>query len=211
MFIILIGAPGSGKGTQGRFLSERLCCPHVSTGDIFREMANSTTLEGELISAYTTKGILVPSDLVNGVVSSFLSIRAYLEHCILDGYPRNISQAEFFSTVVRKVCVVYLKISEQVALQRVLGRFSCAVCGQIYNKTDTMPHIEDVCDVCSSSSFVYRGDDEVDVIHTRMKEYTRETQPVVEYYGRDGVLLTVDAEKKQEEVSSILLDLLKRV
>lgn len=211
MFIVLIGAPGAGKGTQGRFLSNELSIPHVSVGDIFRSIVKSDTDDGKILNSYIGFGKLVPSDLVNKIVNNYLKDNKYLNSCILDGYPRSLQQAEFLDTIVNDIVVIFFKISENEAIKRLLGRFSCAKCGMLYNKNNMMPKIDEICDVCGGSSFIYRTDDEESIIKKRMEEYLRETSPIIEYYNQKGCLNIINVEQKQDEISLNLLNLLKKV
>lgn len=209
MVIVLIGAPGSGKGTQGQFLAKALDCPYLSTGEIFRSIVANQDIEAKLINEYSSQGKLVPSDLVNTVVYKFLIMNEYKEQCVLDGYPRNLNQAEFLdSKQLKNIKAIYFDISEQLAEQRILGRFSCGCCDKIYNRYFARPAIEDVCDVCGSREFKCRIDDEQKIVEHRMQEYIIETQPVVQYYRKCNKLLTIDASQTQEQISSVLLRLI---
>ena len=209
MFIVLIGAPGAGKGTQGQFLAKKLHLSYLSTGDMFRSIIEKQEPEGKLMNDYSSQGKLVPTDLVNKIVYKFLLMDEYQDNCILDGYPRNLAQAKFLdSKIVNEVKAIYFEVSETIAKQRILGRFSCAVCLKTYNKYYAQPKIADICDVCGSSKFIYRADDDEITINKRMQEYKIETQPMIQYYRDCNKLLTVDANLGQDQISSTLLSLL---
>ncbi|WP_316355024.1 adenylate kinase [Candidatus Trichorickettsia mobilis] len=208
MFIVLIGAPGAGKGTQGQFLAKELHLSYLSTGDMFRSIIEKQEPEGKLMNDYSSQGKLIPTDLVNKMVYKFLLMDEYQDNCILDGYPRNLAQAKFLDKIVNELKAIYFEISETVAKQRILGRFSCEVCLKTYNKYYAKPKIEGICDICGSNKFIYRADDDEVTINKRMQEYKIETQPMIQYYRDCNKLLTVDANLSQDQISSTLLALL---
>jgi adenylate kinase len=213
VFVILLGLPGSGKGTQGKFLSSVLGFSHLSIGDMLREIVDQKTVHGELLNSYISQGKLVPSDLINTMVEQFLSIKKYSDNCILDGYPRTLDQASFLEKILvcKDMKVFYLNVDEEVAVKRITGRFSCKKCGQIYNLYYANLRIEGVCDICNNVDFSYRSDDNQLMIIQRIKDYSAETQPLVKYYSDRKMLLTLDANESYDKVSSILLELLKKV
>ena len=207
-----MGPPGSGKGTQGKLLAEKLNLPHVSIGNIFREMVESGNQEGNLIQDYMSKGKLVPSDLVNKVVQKFLSQNEYKIGCVLDGYPRNLEQAKFLDEVLNKqetMKVLFFDINDQIIIQRILGRFTCASCGQIYNQFFVKPKIDNVCDICGSNQFVHRKDDGEQTVKNRVEEYKTETYPLLDYYKNNNQLHVIDANQSMEDIGLVLDKLLK--
>lgn len=212
MIIILIGSPGSGKGTQGRFLANKLGIPHLSIGDMLRKIAKSSSKDGVLVNNYMTEGKLVPSEVVNGIIKKILSTKEYKNGCLLDGYPRNIEQVQFLEGFINKnIKVIYFDVDNQIMTKRILGRFTCSNCGEIYNTYYFKPKVDQVCDVCNSSDFSYRNDDDEQTINKRIQEYNKETQPLIEYYKSQGRLYTVNANKDKEAVEVALEALLKRV
>ena len=147
MLILLIGLPGSGKGTQGKFLANKLHLPHLSTGDMFRKMAKREDSEAKLLKQYIDTGKLVPGNLVNKIVEKFLADEEYKNGCVLDGYPRNLEQAKFLEEITKQpITVIYLNIDDDIVIKRILGRFTCAVCEKNYNSYFDKPKIENVCD-----------------------------------------------------------------
>lgn len=207
-----MGSPGSGKGTQGKLLAEKLNLSHVSVGNIFREMVKSGSDEGNLVQDYMSKGKLVPSDLVNKVVQKFLSQNEYKAGCVLDGYPRNLEQAKFLDGFLNKeetVKVLFFDINDQIIMQRILGRFTCAGCGQIYNQFFVKPKIDNVCDVCGSDQFVHRKDDDEQTVKKRVEEYKAETYPLLDYYKNNNQLHVIDASQSMEDIGLVLDKLLK--
>lgn len=206
-----MGPPGSGKGTQGKLLAEKLNLSHVSVGNIFREMVESGNEEGNLVQGYMSKGKLIPSSLVNKVVEKFLSQNGYKTGCVLDGYPRNLEQAKFLDEFLGKeeIKVLFFDIDDQIIIQRILGRFTCSSCGQIYNQFFVKPKIDNVCDVCGSDQFAHRKDDDEQTVKKRVEEYKAETYPLLDYYKNNNQLHVIDASQSMEDIGSVLDKLLK--
>lgn len=210
--IILLGLPGSGKGTQGAILSEQLLIPHISTGDIFRKMAKVQGDESKLLNEYMLSGKLIPSDLVNRVVRKFIFSDECKVGCILDGYPRNLEQAEYFiENIDTEVRIIFFDVEDEVVVKRILGRYSCSSCSALYNKYFNQPKTEGVCDHCGSKDFNFRADDDEETVLSRITEYKKETQPLVEYYKRKGMFFTVDAGQSKDEVTKQLSLIVKRI
>ncbi|KAJ6644911.1 adenylate kinase [Pseudolycoriella hygida] len=208
--MILMGPPGSGKGTQGKLLGEKLSFPHVSIGDIFRNMVEAGNKEGELLQEYMVKGALAPSKLVNDIVKKFLTKNGYEQGCILDGYPRNLEQAKFLNDFIKcEIKILFFEVANQTILKRILGRFSCIKCGQIYNQFFIKPKIEGVCDICSSNEFIHRQDDDEETVKQRIQEYKMQTYPLLDYYKNDEKLYIVDANKNKEDIEFFIDKLLK--
>jgi adenylate kinase len=199
--ILLMGLPGSGKGTQGKILSEKLMIPHLSTGDIFRKMTSADNEDSRLLSDYMISGKLVPSDLVNKIVRKVLLSGDYNDGCILDGYPRNLKQAEYFiENIDTQISSVFFEVGDEIVVKRIMGRYSCQSCGAIYNKYFDSLKIDGVCDNCGSTEFTSRSDDDEKTVLARIKEYKMETLPLVEYYKRKRRFFTVNAGGTKEEV-----------
>jgi adenylate kinase len=201
--ILLIGPPGSGKGTQGKLLAEKLMLPHISTGDIFRKIAINNTDESRILNEYMDSGKLVPSELVNRIVKQVLLSDDYKNGCVLDGYPRNLEQAEYLGkSVEAEISCVFFNVADEVAIKRIAGRYSCEICGNIYNKYYDNPKIEGVCDICGSTELIFRSDDDEKTVLSRMEEYKKETLPLIEYYKNKGKFFNVNAAAKKEEVKA---------
>ncbi len=199
--IILLGLPGSGKGTQGEFLAKELGLPHISTGTIFRKMVNEINAESQLLKEHMNLGKLVPSNLVNKIVIKFLCSDECQEGCVLDGYPRNLEQADFlFSHVEAEFSTVFFDASDEVVIKRILGRYSCTACGVLYNKYFNNPKLDNVCDVCGGKDFTFREDDNERITATRIEQYKKETMPLVNYYKNKKGFFAVDADKTKEKV-----------
>jgi adenylate kinase len=199
--IVLLGLPGSGKGTQAAILANELKLPHISTGDIFRKMAKADSPESNLLNEYMQAGKLVPSDLVNQVVTKFLLGDECKIGCVLDGYPRNLPQAEFLiEHIDAKISAVFFDVENEIVVKRILGRYSCASCGALYNKYFDNPKTDGTCDVCGGHEFTSRSDDDESTIMLRIEEYKKETMPLIEYYRSKGKFFTVNAGANKEEV-----------
>lgn len=212
MIIVLIGSPGSGKGTQGNILAKRLNIPCVSIGDIFRQMVASKDPIGLSLKGYMDQGKLVPSELVNKTVQDFLSEDVNQKGCILDGYPRNLEQAKFLSELSNQSKkIIFFDIEDELVLQRIAGRFSCTQCGQIYNSYSVRPKIDDICDICGASSFTQRKDDNIETVKKRLEEYKIETQPMIEYYKVNDEFYSIDANKSTSQVEESITKALKMI
>ncbi len=199
--VVLLGLPGSGKGTQGAYLANKLGVPHISTGDIFRKMAKEKSNDSKLLNELMSSGKLVPSDLVNKIVIQFLLEDGCKNGCVLDGYPRNIDQANFLiKNINANLSVVFFDVKNEVVVKRVLGRYVCESCGALYNKYFAAPKIDGVCDVCGSREFISRADDDEVTVLSRIQEYNKETMPLIEYYKEKGAFFRVNAGAAMEEV-----------
>ncbi|MGQ9478551.1 MAG: adenylate kinase family protein [Thermoproteota archaeon] len=185
MRLVILGPPGSGKGTYASRLSPRLGVPRISTGDIFRgEIRNNTDL-GREISKYVSNGMLVPDDVVNRVMEK----RLFQEDCkrgfILDGYPRTVKQAEFLDGITSIDFVINLNVPDDVIVRRLSSRLICRRCGAIYNTLTLKPRVDYVCDVCGGELY-QRDDDKPEVVRERIRLSKIETAPVLQYYRRTG-------------------------
>lgn len=209
--IILLGLPGAGKGTQGANLSKELKIPHISTGDIFRKIAETNSKEANYLREYMAAGKLVPSEMVNKVVRKFLLSEECRDGCILDGYPRNLKQAEYLlENINSDILMLFLDVKDEIVVKRILGRYNCSSCGAVYNKYFHNTKKEGVCDECGSKDFAHRTDDDEHTILSRIEEYRKETLPMVEYYKKKGKFFAVDAGATIEKVVEEVLAIVKR-
>ena len=210
--IILLGLPGSGKGTQGAVLSEELAIPHISTGDIFRKMVLDDNEDSKLLAKYMKEGKLVPSDLVNKIVRKFILSDVCKDGCILDGYPRTLEQAEYFiENIDANISTIFFDVSDEVATKRILGRIACASCNRIYNEYFDKPKKEGVCDKCGSKEFSARSDDDEDTIVARLEEYKNNTLPMIEYYKKKGKFFAVHAGESKDKVVKEVAAIVKKI
>jgi len=201
--IVLLGAPGAGKGTQAKLIAEHYGIPHISTGDILRDNVNRHTELGLKAKSVMERGELVSDELVNAMVGARLSQRDAQRGFILDGYPRTVAQAEWLDRELqggRPPVVISVGVSYNQLLQRLTGRRSCPVDGRIYNVYFQPPQKEGVCDLCGTQLF-QRADDTEEVISERLKSYERQTVPLVDYYRRQGRLRGINGELPVEQVT----------
>jgi adenylate kinase len=211
--ILLLGMPGSGKGTQGAELSKILSIPHLSTGDIFRKMIDEDSDEAKFLKDYMLSGKLVPSELVNKIVSDYISgARECVNGCILDGYPRTMDQSDYFiNHISEDVIVIFFDISDDLVIKRITGRYSCKNCGKLYNKFFSEPKISGICDDCGHDQFVFRQDDNEDTIKTRISAYTADTLPLVTYYKNRSRFFSVNASLEKAEITREIVKIIKSI
>ena len=203
--VVLMGPPGSGKGTQARLLRERLGLPQVSTGDMFRAMREAQTPLAERVRAILAAGTLVPDELTTQMVEE----RTGREDCrggyVLDGYPRTTGQAEALERIASaqrhdEVLAVLVDVPYDVLVKRVTGRRTCPVCGEIYNVYFKPPKADEVCDLHPEAPLKRRADDNEETIKTRLATYDAETRPLLDYYGATGRLRRVDGTREPEAI-----------
>jgi len=199
MNIIFLGAPGSGKGTQAAIVSEKFAIPALSTGESLRKEVANKTKVGELAESYMKSGKLVPDEVVVEIIESRVQ-SDFPNGFILDGFPRNIAQAQILESMLlkigKKIDVVFnFEVNEEILVKRICGRYSCKKCGAIYNKYFKLPSQEGVCDVCQSSQFESRADDNEETVKNRLKVYRESTHELIGFYQKKNLLISVDALK----------------
>lgn len=207
--VLLLGAPGVGKGTQAKRLVETFGIPQISTGDLLREHRKNHTELGMMADELMTKGLLVPDDLVNQMVATRLAEPDTKRGYILDGFPRTLNQAEWLdgelAGSILPVVAVSIVVPEQVLLERITGRLICPVCGTIYNKYSEPPKQAGICD-CEGAELVQRADDTEPVFRERMKSFEAKTAAVIEYYRQHGSRFAeVDGNLSVDEVTRSIL------
>lgn len=208
MRLILVGPPGSGKGTQAKLLSERLRLAHISTGDILREAKRLGTPTGKKAAAYMDAGQLVPDDVVNDVIADKLRAER-LERFIMDGYPRTPAQAAAFDRLLAQLgldvqAVVLLQVPDEVIVERLKWRWSCPQCGAVYHARTRPPKVEGRCDV-DGTTLVQRADDREETIRQRLKVYHQQTAELVPYYRGRGILREVQGEGDIETIYAAIV------
>lgn len=203
--IILLGPPGSGKGTQAVKLSKQQGIPHISTGDLFRENMSKNTPLGQKAKTYIEKGQLVPDGIVLDMVFDRVSKKDCEKGYLLDGSPRTIPQAEALDRLLKdeKVIVLNLDVSDDLIVKRISGRLTCSKCGNVHNLYFSPP-AEGKCEKCGSE-LVQRQDDAAPVVLERLKVYHEQTKPVISYYNKKKVLTTINGEKDPDQVFISLL------
>ena len=198
MRIVLLGVPGSGKGTQAKLMAEKYRVPQISTGDILRAAVADKTEVGKKVAAVMAAGDLVSDDIVIDAVTDRLRGAESRRGFVLDGFPRNIPQAQELDTRLgwmgRPVqLVLHLAVEDDVVVKRVTGRLTCANCGAIFNKFFSPPTKRDVCDQCGSKKLEHRDDDNAKTVRARLASYERDTSPLISYYRAQHKLRTIPA------------------
>ena len=203
--IILLGAPGAGKGTQAEKICEHLNIPTISTGNIIREALKSGTEMGKKAQSYLDEGKLVPDDVVIGIVRDRLAQGDCKNGFVLDGFPRTIPQAEALDQmgiVIDKV--IDLQVTDEDVIQRMSGRRICEKCGASYHVQDNKPRVEGVCDKCAGT-LIQRKDDHPDTVKERLKVYHKQTEPLEEYYRKKGKLSVVKGQEDVQDTTRLTL------
>ncbi len=206
MKVVLLGAPGSGKGTQAVCISEWYKIPHVSTGDIFRSNIKNSTELGKKAKEYIDKGLLVPDELTIDIVRNRLIQSDCKEGFILDGFPRTVNQAEKLDEIFKEMganldIVLNLEVEDSRIITRMGGRRVCTKCGMSYHIEFNPPAEENVCKNCGET-VVQREDDKEETVLQRLKTYHKQTEPLIEYYKKDKKLVTVKGQDNIEETTS---------
>lgn len=210
MIVVLLGAPGSGKGTQGGPLGERLGLAHVASGDMFREHLKAGTMLGQTAQSYMTRGLLVPDDVTIQMVVDRLRRSDANRGAILDGFPRTLAQAEALDAALSQQgntvdVAPYVVVSTDELLRRLGGRWVCRAAGHSYHSVSNPPKKAGVCDL-DGSELYQREDDSIDVARKRLEVYFEQTAPVVDYYRGRGALVEVNGEQSIEDVFNELVE-----
>ncbi|WP_084583903.1 adenylate kinase [Sphingomonas azotifigens] len=206
MNIILLGPPGAGKGTQAKRLETERGMVQLSTGDMLRAAVKAGTPTGLKAKAVMEAGELVSDDIVSGIIGERLDMADTAKGAIFDGYPRTYAQAESLDALLsergRKLdYVIELLVNEEALVDRVEGRFTCAKCGEGYHDKYKLPKVDGVCDVCGSTEFKRRPDDNAETVRTRMAEYRAKTAPILPFYEEKGLVRRVDGMADIDEVT----------
>lgn len=203
MKIILIGPPGSGKGSQARLIQKNFNIPHISTGNIFRIMMNEETSLGKEIFKYMSEAKLVPDDLVIKVMKEYLNREEFKNNFLLDGFPRTLEQAEQLENIVDIDIVILLDTHLKIVQKRVLTRMICPYCGDVYN---TVSYSKVTCNSCGAT-LKARKDDNAAIIKERFKEYELLTKPLIKYYKDKNKLKTIDG----DQPIKVIFDTIKKM
>lgn len=197
--IIMLGAPGVGKGTQAKLMAEKFGIPHISTGDMLRTAVKEGTELGKKAKEIMERGELVPDDIMNGIVKERLAKEDCKKGYILDGFPRTIAQAEFLDTVDKINYAVYIDVPEELIVKRLVLRRTCPNCGAMYHLEFNPPKNDNVCDKCGTP-LVQRDDDKEEVVKNRLAVYNEKTASLLDYYRNRGILYKIDGNRPINEV-----------
>ena len=212
MKIIMLGAPGAGKGTQAKMIADKFSIPHISTGDIFRANIKEGTELGRKAKEYMDQGLLVPDELVVNLVVDRLTWEDAKNGYVLDGYPRTIPQAEALTNALaekgEKVdFAINIDVPDQNIIDRMGGRRACVSCGATYHIVNIPPKKEGICDVCGAE-LILRDDDKPETVKKRLDVYHEQTQPLIDYYKAEGVLKDVDGTVDMKDVFESIVQVL---
>jgi adenylate kinase len=212
-YIVLLGPPGAGKGTQAQVISREMNLAHISSGDLFRENLKNQTDLGKLAQGYMNRGELVPDDVTIAMVQDRLSRPDCKEGALLDGFPRTPAQAEALSAMLSGMGqavhkVPYIYVPAELLIERLSGRWTCQTCGYVYNEKSNPPKVQGVCDL-DSGALIQRPDDKAETVANRIRVYMDQTSPLIEYYRQKGLLVEVDGTRGIEDVSKDILVAIK--
>jgi adenylate kinase len=213
MYIVLLGAPGAGKGTQAEFLTEKMKLAHIASGDLFRQALAKGTELGLKAKAYMEKGQLVPNEITIKMVLERITSEDCKDGIILDGFPRNVEQARALDEALKLNNkgidnAVYIKVSEAELLNRLTGRWICRSCQAPYHEVNSPPEVAGKCDKCGGELY-QRADDNTETIKKRLEVFFAETAPLIEYYSKMGKLLEIQGEGTMDEISNRIISALK--
>ena len=212
MKIIMLGAPGAGKGTQAKQIADKYSIPHISTGDIFRANIKNGTELGKKAKQYMDQGALVPDELTCDLVMDRIQQDDCKNGYVLDGFPRTIPQAEALDAALEKInekmdYAIDVDVPDENIVNRMSGRRACLNCGATYHLISIPPKVEGICDRCGSE-IVLREDDKPETVQKRLKVYHEQTQPLIDYYKNQGILKSVDGTQPMDEVFKAIVTIL---
>ncbi|MBP5343017.1 adenylate kinase [bacterium] len=207
MNLVILGKPGAGKGTLCQYCVKKANLCHISTGDIFRQEISAKTPLGILADSYISKGNLCPDSVTNEIIKNILlkdPSRSYL----FDGYPRTVNQADALAQMMNELgikldAVIDMNVSDEIVIERLSTRRLCRNCGAIYNTRNHMPKVEGKCDLCGGEIYT-RDDDQVDAIKERLSVYKSKTQPLIDYYTNNGLIMIVDGSLHPRDLYQVI-------
>jgi adenylate kinase len=206
MNLVLLGAPGAGKGTQAKRIEETFRIVQLSTGDMLRAEARSGSALGQQADALMKAGELVPDEMIIGLIDNRLNRDDCRGGFILDGFPRTLPQAAALDVMLKNRglkldTVVSIEVDDEAMVERISGRFTCANCGEGYHDSFKRPKVDGVCDVCGATRFSRRADDNAETVRSRLAAYHAQTKPIIAYYEKSGLVRHVDGMKAIDEVT----------
>ncbi len=212
MRIIMLGAPGAGKGTQAKQIADKYQIPHISTGDIFRMNIKEGTELGKKAKTFMDQGALVPDELTVALVVDRIQKEDCKNGFVLDGFPRTIPQAEALDKKLAEMeekmdYAIDVDVPDENIVNRMGGRRACVNCGSTYHIVSIPTKVEGICDKCGNE-VVLRDDDKPETVQKRLKVYHEQTQPLIDFYGKKGILKTVDGTREMHEVFGAIVEIL---
>lgn len=212
MKVIMLGAPGAGKGTQAKQIADKYSIPHISTGDIFRANIKNGTELGKKAKTFMDQGLLVPDELVVELVADRIQQDDCKNGFVLDGFPRTIPQAEALDAALEKInekmdYAIDVDVPDENIITRMSGRRACLNCGATYHIVSIPTKVEGICDRCGSS-VVLRDDDKPETVKKRLEVYHEQTQPLIDYYKKKEILKTVNGVQPMEDVFKAIVEIL---
>ena len=212
MHLIIMGAPGSGKGTYAKVLKDIFAVPHISTGEMFRKAIKEGSELGKLAQSLIDKGNFVPDDITNKLVKERLAEEDCKKGFLLDGYPRNLDQAKAFTEILKELnidldAVINLNVEDDEIVKRIVNRRLCSNCGQGYNIITMPPKVEGICDLCNSPLYT-RADDNEETVKIRLTVYNNQTKPLVEYYEALNKIVHINS---NQEIELVIKEIVKAV
>lgn len=215
IYIVLLGPPGAGKGTQAKIISEKMDLAHISSGDLFRENLKAQTELGKLAQVYMNRGELVPDNVTIAMVQARLQRPDCKAGALLDGFPRTPAQAEALAEILAKnhesvTAVPYISVPAEVLIERLGGRWSCRAQGHVYHEKYNPPKTRGVCDI-DGSELYQREDDKAETVEKRIHVYFDQTAPLIDYYRHKNLLMEIDGTKSIEEVAGEIVSFLEKV
>jgi adenylate kinase len=216
MNLILLGPPGAGKGTQAKGIAAKYGLMQLSTGDMLRAAVASGSRVGREVKVIMERGDLVPDAIVVRVIAERIDQPDCAKGVIFDGFPRNLAQADALDALLKEKrkkldAVIEIKVDDRRIIERIVGRFACATCGESYHDRFRRPKVRGVCDVCQGTTFTRRDDDTAETVTNRLMVYYRETAPLIGYYHCKGTLRSVDGMGAIEEVSGLISAMLDKL
>ncbi len=208
-YIVLLGPPGAGKGTQAQIISKKLNLAHISSGDLFRENLKNETELGKLAQSFMSRGELVPDDVTIAMIQTRLQKPDCSRGALLDGFPRTPAQAEALSEMLAKwqaeiSCVPYIYVAAEILIERLSGRWTCPVCGFVYHEKFNPPKRAGICDL-DDAKLNQRDDDKSETVKHRIEVYMTQTSPLIDYYRLKGLLVEIDGTLPIDQVTEELL------
>lgn len=212
MRLLIIGAPGAGKGTQAEYIKSHYKIPHISTGEMFRKVIAANTELGDVAKVFIDRGDLVPDSATNTIVKARLSERDCKRGFLLDGYPRNLSQVDAFQSILdehdwKLDAVINIDVPVDIIVRRIVGRRMCKNCGKLYHIETMAPKVAGECDICGGS-LQQRKDDLEETVRHRLKVYNSQTKPILDHYLAQGLVKTFDGQGDPKDIFQQVMEFL---